>query len=245
MKIATILVVTLLVGGGGTAVAVATVGNVDWDLWHQSEYHHEDKKGNQAGIPFSIIHTDPQYNEEDGMYYAVTKLEAFDVSGKMVLIKPADGRDVIATDTPEGIVVKAQWGENGNFTWITCLLPDVHFETMTLNTRVDFWDPAYQAELRQQYGLSNSDEIGIIHQRDNGGPDRVVVYKWDNGNQVVLDNDYKIKVEERTVSVAVLSENTVYEMQHIDPTEEASLNSIYDAEKMLNKVFGADFMRVI
>ena len=244
MKIATILVVTLLVGGGGTAVAVATVGNVDWDLWHQSEYHYEDKKGNMAGIPFSVIHTDPQYNEEDGMYYAVTKLEAFNVSGKMVLIKPVDAKDAVATDTPEGIVVKALWAENNNPEWITCLLPGVHFQTMTINTRVDFSDPSYKAELVQQYGLSNADELGILHKRE-GGVDRVVLTKWDNGNQVIIDNDFKIKVEERTVSVAILSDNTVFEMQHIDPTEEASLKSIYDAEKMFNKFFGADYMRVI
>ena len=51
---------------------------------------------------------------------------------------------------------------------------------------------------------------------------------------------------EKTVTAAVLSENTIYEFQHIDPTVEASLDSIYTAEKLFNKVFGdGDYLRIV
>ncbi len=247
MKIATILVVTLLVGGGGTVVAVATVGNVDWDQWHLFGNHHEDVKHNQVGVAFSVIHTDPQYNEEDGMYYAVTKLEAYDVSGKMIFIKPSEGRtDTQATETPEGILIRIQTGdENGKLSTVEYLIPNIHFETMTVKTRVNIQDPEYRAELIQKYGLSQYDSLGYRHHKDRGEPDCIVLTTWKDGKEVILDKNFEFKVTERTVTAAVMSDSTVFELQHIDPTEEASLNSIYTAEKVFNKIFGGDDMRVV
>lgn len=247
MKIVTIIVATILVGGGGTAVAVATVGNVDWDEWHLFGNHHEDVKHNQAGIAFSVIHTDPQYNEEDGMYYAVTKLQAYDVSGKMVLIKPSDTRfDTKATDTAEGIVVKMEVGDqDGNLSTITWLIPNVHFEKMTINTRESINEPSYRAELLQKYGLSQKDSLGVRHYKEKGGPDCIVLTTWKDGKEVILDQNFEYKIVEKTVDAAILSDSAIYEMQHIDPTVDASLDSIYTTEKAFNKLFGGDDIRVV
>ena len=246
MKVLTIVVVALLVGGGGTAVAVATVGNVDWDEWHLFGNHHEDYKTNTAGVKFSVIHTDPEYNEEDGMYYAVSKLQAYDKDGQFMLMKPSENRnDLTAIETAEGIVVSIRISnENGNEVWSTCLLPNVHFETKTIRTHEDLSDPAYRAELLQKYDLSEYAELYVRHYRDKGVPDCLILYTWKDGQQVSLDNDFEYKIVTKTVSVAILSENGIYEMQHIDPTEEASLDSIYNAERFFNKIFSEDDMRV-
>jgi len=79
------LVIGFLLCGGGV-VAVATVGNVDWDEWLEDGNHHEDVKTSPDGYLFSVIHTDPQLNKLDHLYYSVTKLEIKDREGALVLL---------------------------------------------------------------------------------------------------------------------------------------------------------------
>lgn len=247
MKILTIVVVALLVGGGGTAVAVATVGNVDWDEWQLFGNHHEDTKRNQVGFKYSVIHTDPEYNSEDGMYYAVTKLQVYEVSGKMILIKPTGNGDISATETPGGILLETQFGDpHGNQTQAKCLLPDVHFETMTIRTYEHFSEPTYRAELLEKYGLSENARLEVRHYKEFLGPDCFRLYAHENNEEKMVDGDFKHKMVEKTVTAAVLSENTIYELQHIDPTVEASLDSIYTVEKIFNRVFSDGYyLRII
>ena len=247
MKIATILVVTLLVGGGGTAVAVATVGNVDWDQWHLFGNHNEDTKRSIAAIEFSVIHTDPEYNSEDGMYYAVTKLQAYGVSGKMILLTydETGHNDTTFKQTDDGIVVSTTNTNNENIPVATGLFRGAHLETMTIKTHESLSDPTYHAELCNKYGISVDKILGYRHYMGEDGPEGIALYWSDNGQEKILEYDFKFKMVDKTVTAAVISDNTILEVQHIDPTVDQSLDSIYNMEIVLNRVFGGDFIRFI
>lgn len=243
MKTVTIIVVALLVGGGGTAVAVATVGNVDWDQWHLFGNHNEDLKRNCIGVNFSVIHTDPGYNEEDGMYYAVSKIQAYYVEGSMVLYNPTNDQIVQYVDTPEGILVTVNKGHPDPE--VTCLFPDKHPQTMTIVTHESINDQSYRSELCQKYNLPDNTSFSVKYQKVKGGPSTLKLNVYENGEYREIDGDFHFKMVEKTVTAVLLSENEIYELQHIDPDVDSSLKSIYDMEEVLNKAMSADIIRIV
>ena len=109
----------------------------------------------------------------------------------------------------------------------------------------DINEPSYRAELIQKYGLSQYDGLGYKHYKEKGGPDSIALTAWKDGKEVILDKNFEFKMVEKTVTAAILSDNTIYEMQHIDPTEDASMNSIYTTEKVFNKLFESNDIRVV
>lgn len=245
MKILTVVIVTLLVGGGGTAVAVATVGNVDWDQWHLFGNHHEEYNVNPSGIKFSVIHTDPEYNEADGQYYAVTKLQCYDVEGKMILFKEETNQGTKFVQTEDGVLVTVWTGNNG-LREITILLPKAQLETLKVKTHPDInSDESYHKELCDKYGIPYDKHLSVRHYREGNGPDYMLLITQNNSEETVWEENFEYKMVDRTVTAAILTDGGLLEIQHIEPTVDDCLKSIYDYEDSFNKLMGDDCIRMV
>ena len=141
MKTLTLLIALVVLGGGVAAGAVATVGNVDWNAWHYTGNHQEDMKDNMFGYRFSVIHTDPQLNEIDGLYYAVSKLQIHNGKGDMVLLLTGASDEKIDYQfVPGGIVISSKsksFLNPDSLEWSTeckAFFPHTMLERMTVTT---------------------------------------------------------------------------------------------------------------
>lgn len=141
MKTLTLLIALVVLGGGVAVGTVATVGNVDWDAWHHTGNHYEGMKDNMFGYRFSVIHTDPQLNEIDGLYYAVSKLQIHNGKGEMVLLLTGASDEKIDYQfVPGGIEISSKsksFLNPDSLEWSTeckAFFPHTMLERMTVTT---------------------------------------------------------------------------------------------------------------
>lgn len=245
MKILTAVIV-LMVLGGGTAATVATVGNVDWDAWHLQSHHHEDMHYNGLGYRFSNIHTDPELNEEDGLYYSVTKLEIHNQDGMMVLIPSLSSGSLDYEIVDDGIIVYSKFGSD-NDAIRDCLtfFPGVYLQGMTVTTYPSMRSGTdCSRELCEKYGLQGDLSFHTKHYNKNGN-DLFQLYTNIDGSEVLVDGNFDYRKETMTVNGILLSETSTVEIQHITETKEECFESVQTTEDLLNAVMYNKCVRVV
>ena len=249
MKTLTLLIALVVLGGGVAAGAVATVGNVDWDAWHHTGNHQEDMKDNMFGYRFSVIHTDPQLNEIDGLYYAVSKLQIHNGKGDMVLLLTGASDEKIDYQfVPGGIVISSKsksFLNPDSLEWSTeckAFFPHTMLERMTVTT-YDNISPGtdYYNELCEKYNLSKA--LFYVSSHFTGGLKYHLHNKCDSDK--VIDQDFNYRMVPITAYGIRLSSDDYLEVQHIDHTVDESLASIYSAENLLNYLMNKGNIRMV
>ncbi len=219
-----IIIGVVVVGGGATGVAIA--GEVDWDNWLNFGNHQIDNKYNPFGDRFSVIHTDPAYNEEDGMYYAVTKCEISNRSGQFAI--RLDRSVSSYTEVDGGYVVEF----NGRAVYF----PNAYLDTRTMMV-FDSLTPELEDELYETYGVERLDgyHFEVKHWKDRSGEGFGLYFVRDK-DQRLIDKDFEFEKVEKTLDLIIVSDVNKVEIQHIDETEEKSLESIHYTEKFFNEL---------
>ena len=246
MKILTAVIV-LMVLGGGTAATVATVGNVDWDAWHQQSHHYEHIKYNSIGYKFSNIHTDPELNEEDGLYYSVTKLQIHNKEGKMVFIPSLSHTGNERCEVVEGgTVVYSKFERDGTVRECQTFFPGAYLQGMTVTTYADLWrDADNKREICEKYGIQDEVDLNVRHYPTNGGGDQFKLYAGTGSEMVLIDEDFDYPIETMTVNGILLSETSTVEIQHITETMEECFESVQTTEDLTNAVMFNTSIRIV
>jgi len=224
-KAIAIIIGVVTIGGG--AAGIALVGEVDWDEWLTFGNHHEDNKYNNQGDRFSVIHTDPGYNKEDGMYYAVSKCEISNREGRFGIMV-SNGGNASVEEVDEGFEVTC----NGR----TVLFTEGSLEKHTIDRYAGIHGE-YQKEMIERYGIEWEDGYNFdIRLKTDRHGSTYQLYLNKRGEHTLIDDDFDYRKTTMVADILFVSDDSKVEIQHISPSVEACLDEIYYTEKFLNDV---------
>ncbi len=202
-------------------------------------------KDNGVGYRFSNIHADPMLNEEDGLYYPVTKLEIHNKDGNMVLIPSLYGHGRIRCETVDGgtIVYSTRQHEDGDTVDCQAFFPGAYLQGMTVTTNAKYdGDTDLNRELHEKYGIQDDADFLIkYHYKE----DVFHLCVNDGSGEVVIDEDFDYPMETMTVNGIVLSKTSTVEIQHIIETMEECFESVQSVEDLTNSIMFDTSVRIV
>ena len=150
--------------------------------------------------------------------------------------------------TGEGVLLTSINNENGVQTVDQLLLKGAVMCTMKVVTYADISPgSSYNAEICAKYDLPSNVAFQFHHEKHTSEREIISLHTCSGpwGESRCVDDDFDYRKEERIVSAVLLSDSMAFEVQHIDPSEKANLDSIYSTERILNQIVYNNQVRIV
>ncbi len=198
------------------------------------------------GFVFSNIHTDPELNEEDGLYYSVTKWEIHHPDGMMVLIPSLSNNPIVCESVDGGTIVHAKSINTDSDGECQTFFPGAYLQGMTVTTYSDMRPGTdYNRELCEKYDVPMGAKFHTWHDHINGGEDLFHLYLNSGGSNILIDDDFDYRMETMTVNGILLSGTSILEIQHITETMEECFESVKSTENLIVSLMYNNCVRTV